>query len=319
MKGEPKRFRRWGRGHLAGFLLVSIPFVTRPDMVSIPIPNGSFESPKTDFVNTSVGSWKKSDRPADYPEDGGFLWDQLAGVFRNTAPGTADNLVNLDGDQALYLFAVPGVAVFQDAVIVDQDDPGASSAFVATLTAGNRYTMRVGVLGQGGGMLEGVPLELMIYYRDERLDIVPLGTTIVTNSSALFQDRRHLVEFSVVTPMVLATDAWANKPLGLRMRSVVDDAMRGGYWDLENIRLYREFVQVPVPELSFHRDDATEGLLLTWQSRSGEVYDILQSSDFTDWTPLIVGMPGTGKSVELPVDTSTRQARFLKLLVRSQP
>ena len=102
-----------------------MPVAVEAETRTLLVPNGSFESPATDFVNIQVDGWRKTPRPDDYPEGGGFLWDQLTGVFRNTPPDSPDHLLNIDGKQALYLFAIPGVGLFQDAT--DTDTPDAST------------------------------------------------------------------------------------------------------------------------------------------------------------------------------------------------
>ena len=76
--------------------------------IPISVPNGSFESPATLYVSTFIDAWQENPKPADYAEGGGFTWDQLTGLFVNTAPTAADHIGNMDGKQAAYLFAVPG-------------------------------------------------------------------------------------------------------------------------------------------------------------------------------------------------------------------
>ncbi|PYI81769.1 MAG: hypothetical protein DME26_19260, partial [Verrucomicrobia bacterium] len=68
----------------------------------ITVPNGSFESPATPFVNTHVDSWQKPPKPPWYDESGGNFWDQLTGVFKNTPSGSADHIDNCDGSQAVW-------------------------------------------------------------------------------------------------------------------------------------------------------------------------------------------------------------------------
>lgn len=306
------------RHGLTGGLLCLALLGARSEVIPIAVPNGSFESPAADFVNTHIDSWQKADRPPEYPEGGGFLWEQLTGVFRNTAPGAADNLINIDGNQAMYLFAIPGVCLFQDADTVDGKGSIPTHAFSVPLIPGNRYTMTVGVLGHGGGMLEGVPLELAIYYRDDRAEAVPIGTTLVTNSATLFPDRRHFVDFSVTTPVVLPTDPWAGRTVGLRMRSLVDDARRGGYWDLDQVRLTREDVKPVAPQLAIRQLGPSGKLALTLESRLGELYDLLQSTDLNQWTPIRTGLPGTGALIEIPLNAELSEGLFLKVLARLQ-
>ena len=318
MGAESARIQKLGRrGFMVGALGSGL-ITAQAALVPLTVPNGSFESPTTDFVNTHVDSWQKSDRPADYPEGGGFLWDQLSGVFRNTATGATDNLINIDGNQGMYLFAIPGVAIFQDATTVDWDDPAPTHAFSVRLLSGSRYTLTVGVVGQGGGMLEGVPLELTIYCRNDETNRISIATTLITNSPALFPDRRHFVDFSVTTPVVLPTDAWAGRTLGLRIRSVVDDAQRGGYWDLDQVRLTREEVEVRAPQLSIRRGGTSGTVTLSWEQSSGEVYDLLQSNDLDQWTVVKTGVVGAGATVELSLDAGASTALFFKVRARLQ-
>src|SRR5215510_10421460 len=55
----------------------------------ITIPNGSFESPSTTYVDVNIDGWAKIPRP-DYfiPIESayGILWYQTAGVFLDTNP-----------------------------------------------------------------------------------------------------------------------------------------------------------------------------------------------------------------------------------------
>src|SRR5947207_3912431 len=85
----------------------------------INIPNFSFESPGTTFVDTHIDSWQEAAKPDWYPEGGGFTWDQLTGVFKNTDITSSDHIDNCDGHQAMWVFAVPEVAVFQDYDSID--------------------------------------------------------------------------------------------------------------------------------------------------------------------------------------------------------
>src|SRR5436190_21307504 len=73
---------------------------------TISVPNGSFESPQTSFVTLQVDSWEKTLK--DQP---GGQFDQLVGIFKNTTNGAADHIDNMDGEQAVYIFAVPGVGI----------------------------------------------------------------------------------------------------------------------------------------------------------------------------------------------------------------
>jgi hypothetical protein len=73
------------------------------------VPNASFESPETTFVDVNIDLWQKPPKPWWYDESGGFLWIQLTGVFLNLPPTDPDHIDNCDGNQAAWLFAVPEV------------------------------------------------------------------------------------------------------------------------------------------------------------------------------------------------------------------
>ena len=204
---------------------------------NIYIPNGSFEGPSTAFVDTRLDSWQKSPTPYWFDESANGPWDQLTGVFLNTPADSTNNdhIVNCDQSQGAYLFAMPGVAIFQDLA-------------AAQFQAGRNYNLTVGVLGNGGGMKNGVTLEIGFYYLDASSNAVKIAATTVTNTSALFPDRNHLIDFTVALPSVAPTDPWAGKNIGVQIVSTVDFALVGGYWDIDNVRVTES---IAVPNFSF--------------------------------------------------------------------
>jgi len=204
---------------------------------TIVVPNGSFETPATTFVDTHIDSWQKAPKPAWYVEGGGFTWDQLTGVFANTAPTSPDHIDNCDGNQAMWMFAVPEVGLFQDYNSIDWAHTTPPHDFNAVFEPGKSYHLTVGVIGGGGGMLPGASLEVSLYYRDGASNIVTVATTRITNSPATFSNTTHLVDFQVDVPAVKIGDAWAGQNIGIRMVSTVSSNLEGGYWDLDNVRL----------------------------------------------------------------------------------
>jgi hypothetical protein len=203
---------------------------------TILVPNASFESPPTSFVDINIDSWQKSAKPADYNESGGYLWTQLTGVFSNTDTTSSDHIDNCDGQQALWLFAVPKVGLFQDYDSMDWNDPVPTHAFNATFEPGNSYQLTVGIIGTGGGMLEGASLELSLYYRVGSNN-VPVAVTSVSNTPTIFSNNTHLIDFQVQVPAVKPSDPWANQHIGIQFLSTVTSNLQGGYWDLDNVRL----------------------------------------------------------------------------------
>lgn len=204
---------------------------------TIPVPNHSFELPTTAFVSIQIDSWQKTPKPDWYVEGGGFLWTQLTGAFKNNPPTSPDHIVNCDGNQAIWLFAVPEVGLFQDYSSMDLNDPQPSHDFNALYEPGKSYHLTVGVIGTGGGMQEGVTLELSLYYRDAASNRVTVAATTLTNTPSVFSNNTHLVDCTVHVPVVQPTDAWAGQPIGILFLSTVNTNLQGGYWDLDNVRL----------------------------------------------------------------------------------
>lgn len=197
------------------------------------IPNASFESPSTSFVDNRLDRWRKTPKPAWYDESGGFTWDQLFGVFKNTEPGKPDHIVNAQGAQAIYLFAVPEVGIFQDSV-----------AAGGRFTIGKSYTLTAAVIGGGGNMMPGASLEISLYTLDAKGARITVGATNILHDPARFPDINHFVDIQLRIPAVLPTDPWANQPIGVQFLSTVNPTLAGGYWDLDHVRL-EEAIELP--------------------------------------------------------------------------
>jgi hypothetical protein len=245
----------------------------------IPVPNASFETPAATFVNINIDSWQKPPKPDSYEEDGGFFWDQLVGGFKNTPPGNFDHIDNCDGHKAIWIFAVTGVALFQDYDTVDWNDgTQPSHDFDAAYSVGSGYRLSFGILvgrDAGNPMQQGVTLDANLYYRDENSNRVAIATTTVTNLSTIFSNATHLMDFHVNVPAVQAGDAWAGKHIGIEFKSTIaTNLTEGGYWDVDNVRL-REF---PPPQLTA-LVASPQGFELSVHSETGMVVEILASTN----------------------------------------
>ena len=201
------------------------------------VPNASFELPATPFVNVDIAEWEEAPKPPWFDENAGFTWDQLTGVFKNTAPGAPDHITNLHGNQAAWLFARPDVAIYQDYETIGGGASEPSRAFDVRFEEGRAYRLTVGVIGGGGNMSEGATIELRLYYRDPEGRRVPVAVAPVVHSLAVFPTRTRFVDFSLVAPPARATDPWAGRHLGVEIRSVVGFELEGGFWDLDHVRL----------------------------------------------------------------------------------
>ena len=202
------------------------------------VPNGSFESPETDFAAPTMDNWEKAPQPAWYVDPTGtFPWEALMGQFLNTTNGSPDHISNMEGSQAAFLFASPDVAIFQDYNSIGGTNSTPEQEFISTFEPGKAYALTVGVVGGGGGMTNGATLELSLYYRDAASNKVTVASTTVTNSLALFPTNTYFTDFQVIVPAVRTNDSWAGKHIGIQLASTVGFDQMGGYWDVDNVRL----------------------------------------------------------------------------------
>ena len=251
----------------------------------INVPNASFESPALPIaVSVNFNSWQKAAQPASY-DSNSFPWIDNIGVFTNTAPTSPDHIDNMDGNQAIWLFVVPQVALFQDYDSLAWNDTVPSHAFNATYDPGKSYHLIVGVIGSGGGMLPGASLELDLYYRDANSNMVNVASTPIIYTSTIFSNNTHFVDCTVDTPAVKPGDAWAGQHIGIQMLSTIVDTNQGGYWDLDNVRLS----SILEPVLS--NPVLTNGQFqFTLQSEPGLRVEILSTTNVTQpvsgWTSL---------------------------------
>ena len=197
--------------------------------VPVYVPNASFELPQTAFVNIDIESWQKGLKPWWYDESGGYFWSQLTGVFLNLPPADPSHIDNCDGSQAAWLFAVPEVELFQE--------------LEAGFEVGQCYHLTVGIIGGGGNMKDGVPIEIRLYYRDAENKKVTVGVMSYAYDSKTGY-AKHFNDVRLDLPPVRSTDPWASKSIGVQVISTLtladldpDTGRAGGFWDLDNIRL----------------------------------------------------------------------------------
>lgn len=202
------------------------------------VPNFSFENPPvpegTPAYPVHVG-WQQYPKPAWYDDGGGFSWDLLTGVFKNTAAGEFDHIDNVDQIQAAYLFAVTENGIYQDLPV--------------TFQTGVAYTASVGFCGSASiPPAAGATLDVTLYYRNGANEMVGIATNTVTYNAATFPNSTNLVDFSVSSTAVKSTDAWAGKNIGVSVRSTASAETMGGIWDLDNVRVN---AWIPVANHSF--------------------------------------------------------------------
>ena len=226
---QPQSISNRQSTHRLAFLSTQLCVLSIASAASIPVPNGSFESPKPPQgfpASPFVDVWQKSPHPQGIPLPSGISWDQLSGVFPNTAVGSSDRIENMIGDQAAYIFAIPGVSL--------------SQILSSSFEAGMSYQISIGILG-AGGITEGSLFSYGLFYMDNANTPVSVGSATISYSSSAFPTVTRLVEQSVATPTVKSSDPWAGKPIGIQLTSTFGTG--AGYWDVDNVRV----VAVPEP------------------------------------------------------------------------
>lgn len=226
---------------------------------SIHVPNGSFEEPATAFVDLRIDPWQRTGKPPWFDEGGGFLWGQLIGTFANTAPGKPDHIANLDGKQAAWLFVVSGAGIWQELA-------PETSASPVRYEPGKAYQLSVDILGNGGGMLPGSPLEVGFCHVKPDGTRGAVATRTILNDPAVFPVRTQVTTFRVTTPVVAPGDPWAGRPVAIQAVATVSRDSEGGYWDIDNFRV----AATAAPELSI--ESGPEGLSLAWATSRGWRY-----------------------------------------------
>ena len=280
---------------------------------AITIPNASFETQPDNYVNINIDAWQKAPKPAWYVESGGFLWTQLTGAFKNTPPASADHIDNCDGNQAIWLFAVPEVALFQDYDTVDFNDPAPTHAFDATFEIGKTYTLTVGVIGGGGGMLEGASLQISLYFRDGAGNKVTIGATSVVHTVSTFPSTNHLVDCVVRVPVVRPGDAWAGQKIGVQFLSTVSLELQGGYWDLDNVRLSA------AADPALQSAPAGGNARISYLAATGYQYQLQSSDTLQSWSPHGVPVAGTGAEAATLFPTTGTARKFFRVAVTPMP
>jgi hypothetical protein len=257
---------------------------------TISVPNGSFESQVAPnpyvppYVELRIDSWQKTPKPDSWDETAYGPWDQLIGLFANTPPGDPSHIDNCDGNQAVYLFANPQVGFFQDYDSIDWSSSSPSHAFDANFEAGKSYQLTAGVtISYYRPPTNGATLELSLYYRDAASNQVTVAATSITNTTEIFSNVTHLIDFQVNVPTVSAADAWAGRHIGVAVTSTGDTNLAGGAWDVDNVRLTA--TRTPVLTGS----TVTNGQFgFTLESEPGLGFEILASSNpaltISNWT-----------------------------------
>jgi hypothetical protein len=280
------------------------------------VPNGSFESPPTLFVDTRIESWQKTPKPAWYDESGGYLWDQLAGVFLNLPPGDPAHIGNCDSNQAVFLFAVPQVGFFQDYESAGGTNTTPDHAFDARFEVGTSYRLAAGIIGGLGNMKEGVTLQLGLYYRADATNRVTVAATNIAFSASVFPSPTNLVDITLQVPAVTAGDPWAGQRIGIELVSTVRPDLAGGYWDVDNIRLT---AAAAPPAFTLSAAVVGPDLRIAWPSATGQQYQLKIATVLGSWSDYEAPLPGTGGELVKLVPLAGRSHVYAYVLATPAP
>ena len=199
---------------------------------SVTVPNSSFENPTTVYADPNITSWTKSSQPFWWDAESYGDWNNLSGVFLNTAPGAGDHIDNMTGTQAAFMLAVPTVGLTQD--------------LSATFEAGKSFDITVGIIGGGGGMAAGATFEIGLYYMNGgNMTMIATNDITFDGTTNVFANTNHFVDFTAHLSGVQAGDAWAGKNIGVALTSVYAPPDTGGYWDVDNVRVTATTVPEP--------------------------------------------------------------------------
>src|SRR3982751_4686686 len=86
-------FRSHALSLFAAVLTLSLGLFFETQAQPLSVPNGSFESPVTSFVDLRIDNWQKNPKPPGFPVTD-EQWEQSIGLFKNTDPTAADHIDN---------------------------------------------------------------------------------------------------------------------------------------------------------------------------------------------------------------------------------
>ncbi len=213
-------------------VLLQLPlWAAAPVSISIPVVNGSFETPTVD--PNGFGAWPFVDGWLELDLDAAA--SSNTGVFLNTPVGSPDRMVNAEGRQLAFLGSQQGNSLEQELKTVYR------------VGCDYRLTVGVGVSARfpPAAAAPADTIDIVLYYLDgyEPKDIV--HQTVEPNGLSSTQ----LQDFTAVLPTVRAEDAWAGKTIGVAIRAA---GKAGGFWDLDNVRVEESMpVLIPMENASF--------------------------------------------------------------------
>lgn len=216
------------RSTASAIALASLTLAWTAGAAPVAVGNSSFELPSTTFVSPQIDLWNKTPQPDWFQPQNGVTWDQLSGVFANTAPGTPSHIVNIDGSQAAYIISLPQAGITQ--------------VVSGKYEAGLQYSVSVGVIA-GGNITEGTSLLVGLFYVDDAGAPVTVAGKTVTYTAAGFPNSIEFQDFQAVSSVLNSGDAAVGRNIGVQIVGTGGDG--AGYWDVDNVRVSASTVPEP--------------------------------------------------------------------------
>ncbi|MFO1460276.1 MAG: PEP-CTERM sorting domain-containing protein [Verrucomicrobiota bacterium] len=216
------------RSTVPALTLASLSLVWNADAAPVSVGNASFELPSTTFVNPQIDLWNKTPQPDWFQSQNGVTWEQMSGVFANTAPGSPSHIVNIDGNQAAYIISLPQAGITQ--------------VVSGKYEAGLQYSVSVGVIA-GGNITEGTSLLVGLFYVDDAGVPVTVAGKTVTYTAAGFPNSIEFQDQKAVSSVLKSGDAAVGRNIGIQIVGTGGDG--AGYWDVDNVRVSANTVPEP--------------------------------------------------------------------------
>ena len=181
---------------------------------SLPLVNGSFESPQTTFATPTIDGWV-TDGPILDPQ---FGFNPFTGVFLNTAPAEPDHITNVDQDQIAFIGTQTGNEIVQ-VISGTPFQPG-------------EYTLTAGVaISLGASPAATDALRLALFYEDDAGARQIVASTDILNDAATGLSANLLKTFDTSAVLDLSSPA-IGRDVGVLITTI---GQPDGFFDIDAV------------------------------------------------------------------------------------
>lgn len=204
------------RASLTGILTIILMFsATAVHAGFLPVENGSFELPETEFATPAISGWT-TDGPILDPD---FGFNPFTGVFLNTAPAEPDHIDNVDGDQVAFIGSQTGNEIVQ---LI----PGSNFA-------PGEYNLSLGVaISLGAPPAETDLLRIGLFYMDDGGLRQLIASTDIANDIGNALSPNTLSYFSANSGPLAPEHPAIGRSVGILLTTVGN---YGGFFDMDDV------------------------------------------------------------------------------------